>query len=73
MSDNGISTYKNLLIENLDGSVNITTTFGEKIKVWDAENDLLIVEVTGEQYKGLLAIVKNPEQITVAKSKSIGT
>ena len=31
MSDKGISTYKDLLIENLDGSVNITTTFGEKI------------------------------------------
>ena len=73
MSDQGISTYKDLLIENLDGSVNITTTFGEKIKVLDSENNLLIVEVTGEQYKGLLAIIKNPEQVTVAKSKSLGT
>ena len=73
MSEKGISTYKDLLIENLDGSVNITTTFGEKIKVLDYENNLLIVEVKGEQYKGLLAIVKNPEQVTVAKSKSLGT
>lgn len=72
MSDKGISTYKDLLIENLNGSVNITTTFGEKIKVLDNENNLLIVEVTGEQYKGLLAIIKNPGQVTVAKSKSIG-
>jgi len=73
MSDKGISTYKNLLIENLDGSINITTTFGEKIKVLDSENNLLIVEVTGGQYKGLLAIMKNPEQVTVAKSKSLGS
>ena len=73
MSDKGISTYEDLLIENLDGSVNITTTFGEKIKVLDSENNLLIVEVTGEQYKGLLAIIKNPEQVTVAKSKSLGS
>ena len=73
MSDKGISTYEALLIENLNGSVNITTTFGEKIKVLDSENNLLIVEVTGEQYKGLLAIIKNPEQVTVAKSKSLGT
>lgn len=73
MSDKGISSYKDLLIENLDGSVNITTTFGEKIKVLDSENNLLIVEVTGEQYKGLLAIIKNPEQVTVAKSKSLGS
>ena len=73
MSGKGISTYNDLLIENLDGRVNITTTFGEKIKVLDCENNLLIVEVTGEQYKGLLAIIKDPAQVTVAKSKSIST
>lgn len=73
MSDKGISTYEDLLIENLDGSVNITTTFGEKIKVLDSENNLLIVEVTGEQYKGLLAIIKNSAQVTVAKSTSLGS
>lgn len=73
MSDKGISTYKKLLIENLNGDVNITTTFGEKIKVLDSENNLLIVEVTGDKYKGLLAIIKNPEQVTVAKSKSLGS
>lgn len=73
MSDKGISTYEDLLIENLDGSINITTTFGEQIKVLDSENNLLIVEVTGEQYKGLLAIVKNSAQVTVAKSKSLGS
>ena len=73
MSDEGISSYEDLLIENLDGSVDITTTFGEKIKVLDNENNLLIVEVTGEQYKGLLAVIKNPEQVTVAKSKSLGS
>ncbi len=73
MSDKGISTYEDLLIENLDDSVDITTTFGERIKVLDSENNLLIVEVTGEQYKGLLAIIKNSAQVTVAKSKSLGT
>ena len=73
MSDKGISSYEDLLIENLDGSVKITTTFGEKIKVLDSENNLLIVEVTGEQYKGLLAIIKNSAQVTVAKSKSLGS
>ncbi len=73
MSDKGISTYDDLLIENLNGDINITTTFGEKIKVLDSKNNLLIVEVTGEQYKGLLAIIKNPAQVTVAKSKSIGS
>lgn len=73
LSDEGISTYKDLLIENLDDSVDITTTFGERIKVLDYENNLLIVEVAGEQYKGLLAIIKNSAQVTVAKSKSLGS
>ena len=73
MSEKGISTYEDLLIENLDGSADIATTFGEKIKVLDCENNLLIVEVIGKQYKGLLAIIKNPEQVTVAKSTSLGS
>lgn len=73
MSEKGISAYEDLLIENLDGSADIATTFGEKIKVLDCENNLLIVEVIGKQYKGLLAIIKNPEQVTVAKSKSLGS
>ena len=73
MSEKGISAYEDLLIENLDGSADIATTYGEKIKVLDCENNLLIVEVIGKQYKGLLAIIKNPEQVTVAKSKSLGS
>lgn len=73
MSEKGISTYEDLLIENLDDSADIATTFGEKIKVLDCENNLLIVEVIGKQYKGLLAIIKNPEQVTVAKSTSLGS
>lgn len=73
MSSNKISSYKDLLIENLNGSLNLTTTFGEKIKVLDAKNNLLIVEVTGNQYKGLLAIIKNSEQVTVAKSSALGS
>ena len=48
MSEKGISTYEDLLIENLDGSADIATTFGEKIKVLDCENNLLIVEVIGK-------------------------
>ena len=73
MTEHKITKYEDLFIENLDGKIDLKTKFGEKIKVLDYENNLLIVEVTGDQYKGLLAIVKNPEQITVAKSKSLGS
>lgn len=73
MSGNHIDEYESLLIENLDGSRDISTIFGEKIKVLDNENNLLIIEVTGGSYKGLLAIVKNPKQVTVAKSTTLGS
>ena len=73
MQSNGIESYENLLIENLDGEIDVSTTFGEKIKVLDNRNNLLIVEVTGEGYSGLLAIVKDPSQITVAKSTTLGS
>lgn len=73
MSDKGINDYKDLLIENLDGNFDIETTFGEKIKVLDNKNNLLIVEVKGEQYKGLLAIVKESKQVEVVKAEKLGS
>lgn len=73
MSDKGICDYKDLLIENLDDEFDIETTFGEKIKVLDDKNNLLIVQVKGEQYKGLLAIIKNSNQVSVVKAKRLGS
>ena len=73
MKANNIESYENLLIENLDGKIDVSTTFGEKIKVLDNKNNLLIIEVTGEGYSGLLAIVKDPSQVTVAKSTTLGS
>ena len=73
MSEKGITGYENLLIENLEDEFDLKTTFGEKIKVLDSENNLLIVEVEGNQYKGLLAVIKNSAQVTVAKSQSLGS
>ena len=73
MADKGITSYEKLLIENLEGEIDLKTTFDEKIKVLDSENNLLIVEVAGEQYKGLLAIIKDSKQVTVAKAQRLGT
>lgn len=73
MADKGITSYEKLLIENLEDEIDLKTTFDEKIKVLDSENNLLIVEVAGEQYKGLLAIIKDSKQVTVAKAQRLGT
>ncbi len=73
MADKEITSYEKLLIENLDDEIDLKTTFGEKIKVLDNENNLLIVEVVGEQYKGLLAIIKDSAQVDVVKAQKFGT
>ena len=73
MSEHPDITYDNILIENLDESIDLKTTFGETIKVLDTKNNLIIVKVTGEGYSGLLAKSKDPAQITVAKSTTLGS
>jgi len=73
MSEHPNESYDSLLIENLNESIDIKTTFGETIKVLDVKNNLIIVKVTGEGYSGLLAKSKDPAQITVAKSTTLGS
>lgn len=73
MADKGITSYEKLLIENLEGEIDLKTIFDEKIKVLDFENNLLIVEVAGEQYKGLLAIIKDSKQVAVVTAERLGT
>ena len=73
MSAHPEAEYDSLLIENLDESIDLKTTFGETIKVLDVKNNLIILKVTGEGYSGLLAKSKNPAQITVAKSTTLGS
>lgn len=73
MDAQSISSYKDLLVENLNGNIDLKTTFGEKIKVLDVANNLLIIEVAGNQYKGLLAVIKDSAQVTVAKATTLGS
>ena len=73
MEKNPDLDYDNLLIENLDESIDIKTIFGETIEVIDNKNNLIIIRVTGDGYSGLLAKSKDPSQITVAKATTLGT
>lgn len=65
--------YENILIENLDEKQDIKTVFGEPIVVLDATNNVIIIKVEGEGYKGLLAKSKNSEQVTVVGADTLGT
>ena len=65
--------YDELVINNLDErDKNLKTKFGETIRVLDVPENLLIVEVTGGNYVGTLAICKNPDQITMKKAQDFG-
>jgi exopolysaccharide biosynthesis protein len=64
--------YDNLLIEDLDNELGLLTAVGDSVLVVDVENNLMIVGVSGEGYVGKMAIVKNPAQVDLEKSTSLG-
>ena len=65
--------FDNLVVEDLDNKLGIKTTEGDDVLVIDIPNNLLIIGVKGSGYKGKMAIVKESEQIIMAKSKSLGS
>jgi exopolysaccharide biosynthesis protein len=65
--------YANLLIEDLDGDLNLLTSEGDPVLVVDAANNLMIIGVSGDGYVGKMAIVKNPAQVDLEKSRSLGS
>jgi exopolysaccharide biosynthesis protein len=65
--------YGNLLIEDLDGDLDLRTSEGDSVLVVDVANNLMIIGVSGDGYVGKMAIVKNPEQVALEKSQSLGS
>lgn len=65
--------FDNLVVEDLDNKLGIKTTEGDDVLVIDIPNNLIIIGVKGSGYKGKMAIVKESEQIIMAKSKSLGS
>jgi len=51
----------------------IKTTNGDTIKAIDTRNGIIIASVSGDGYKGLIAIVRNPAQVGLAVSKNYGS
>lgn len=64
--------YDSLLIEDLDNTLGLETAKGDPLLVVDVENNILIIGVSGEGYVGKMAIVKNPAQVDLDKSRSLG-
>lgn len=65
--------YDNILIEDFNQELGLMTSEGDPIFVINTANNLIITIVKGEGYQGKLAIVKDPSQVKLAKSKSLGS
>lgn len=64
--------YDHLVIDNSDGDLSIETTNGDKLYALDAENNVMIVNVSGSNFQGKLAITKNAAQVDLVKASSLG-
>ena len=65
--------YESLHIEDFDQKLGLKTVEGDPILVINAPNNLLIIETDGSNYKGKLAIAKEPSQVNLAKAKQLGS
>ena len=54
-----------------DGT-SIETVHGDQVLAIDAENGVLLIRVNGAGYRGVLAIAKNPERLSIKPSSQIG-
>lgn len=55
-----------------DAGTGMVTTQGDQVLAIDAENGLLVVRVTGERYRGVLVIGKDPSRLGCAAAGSWG-
>lgn len=65
--------YDDIYINNLSLKEDIKTIFNEPIRLIDAKNKLMIIQVSGEGYQGTLAKIKDPSMLHVAKASKLGT
>ena len=65
--------YDNIKIEDFDEKLGLETINGDSVLVVDTANNLVIVGVSGDGFRGKLAIVKDPSQVELMKSKTFGS
>ena len=68
-----IDGYDDLLIEDLDGELGLKSIHGDDVLVINIPNDLIIIGIDGDSYKGKLAIVKDASLVDLGKSSSLGS
>lgn len=63
--------YDSILIEDLEGTLGLKTVNNDSLLILDTANHVMIIGVSGEGYKGKMAIVKDPSQIDLVKSSRL--
>ncbi|MQN01272.1 MAG: phosphodiester glycosidase family protein [Lachnospiraceae bacterium] len=70
LTANGLNKLK---IDNLNSAADITSSKGDKILAVDAPNNTIILGISGNGYVGKLAVVKDINQVSIQKSRYIGS
>jgi len=68
--------YNNIQIDKSgldDEGLDLYTTFGEQVLAIDAANEILLVRVKGDTFRGVLAIAKDPALLHLYPAKNIGS
>lgn len=65
--------YSSVLLEDLDGALNLEDVNGNQVLVIDTENNLLILGLSETSYKGKLAIIKDSSQVDLEATKKLGS
>ena len=66
--------YSGIVIDNLSCSdKTLTTSFGEVIRALNVPDNVILMQVTGGDYVGTLACLKNPDQFSLVKANSYGS
>lgn len=56
-----------------DDGTSIMTTMGEQVLAIDAVNQILLLRVEGSGYRGVLAVAKDPAQLSIEMSAGVGS
>lgn len=66
--------YSGIVIDNLDCSdKTLKNSLGEIIRALNVPDNIIITQVTGNQFVGALACIKNPEQVSLDKAEHYGS
>ena len=56
-----------------DKGTSIQSTFGEQVLAIDAYNGVLLLSISGNGYRGVLAVGKNPSRLSIEMATTLGT